>query len=179
VNKSKVVQLTVLAGILGLCGFLYISTMLSHDLRLHRYKKAFSEIHHPENTKFVAKYDFLGALDTQRVMYKETFPQGCDYIVGEIREYTGPEESIKAFYDKQTIVVEQNEKKISVRFIPINRNGHIDRDGWGEYGPNGIRLLESLDSSLLIGLNPSQSYFFVSVQDLEFSASERDFRCLL
>jgi hypothetical protein len=63
--------------------------MLPQDIKFYNYKKAFREIDHPANSRFIATYDFLGAFDSQRVMYKETFPQGCDYIVGEIREYTG------------------------------------------------------------------------------------------
>lgn len=175
-NKSKIMLLTAFAGIMSLCGFLYISIMLPQDLKLHRQKEVFREVHHPENTKFVAKYSFLGALDTQRVMYKETFPQGCDYIVGEIREYTGTPDPIKAFYSLQTVLLEQEEKRISVRFIPFNQDGHIDRYGWTEYGPDGDRLLASLASSPFATFNPSKSYYFVSVWNFESPTS--DIRCL-
>jgi hypothetical protein len=153
--------------------------MLPHDLKFYNYKKAFGEIHHPENTKFVNKYSFLGAFDSQRVMYKETYPQGCDYIVGEIREYRGTQESIKAFYAKQKIMLGQKEKGISVNFIGVNQYGRIDRNEWTKYGPSGLRLLQDLDLSLFTSLDPTKSYYFVSVWYLEFSKPERDIRCLL
>ncbi|HLO15507.1 MAG TPA: hypothetical protein VK206_11805 [Anaerolineales bacterium] len=175
-NKRKILPLIVFGGILGLCTFLYVGTMFPQDLKFYRYKKAFSEIHHPENTRFITNYRFLGAFDTQRVMYKETFPQGCDYIVGEMREYTGTQESIKAFYAMQTIIIGQEEKGLSVKFIPINQEGRIDRYGWTEYGPNGVRLLESLASSPFIPLDLHGSFYFVSVWDFEILTS--DMRCL-
>ena len=178
-NKRKVVLLVVFTGILSLCGLSYVYTMLPHDLKLNNYKNAFGEIHHPERTKFVAKYKLLGVLDYQRTMYKETYAQGCDYIFGEIREYTDTKESIEAFYANQTIMVEQAEEGISVRFIPIGKDGRINRNGWVEYGPNGIRLLQDIGTSLFTVLDPSKAYYFVFVWDLEVSKSESDFRCLL
>ena len=178
-KKLKVVAWIVLAGILSLCGLLYTSTMLPHDRRLKEYKQAFAEIHHPEDTKSVARYKLLGVLDYQRTMYKETYPQGCDYVVGEIREYAGDRADIEAFYAGQTVLVAQDEERIGVRFIPIDEQGQIDRNGWSEYGPRGIHLLEDIAASLWTGLDPSRSYYFVFVSDLEFSESEADIRCLL
>ena len=178
-NKRKVGLLFVVTGILGLCGLLYAFTMLPHNIKFSKLKKAFSEIHHPESTKFVAGYKLLGVLDYQRAMYKETYPQGCDYLVGQVREYQGNQASIETFYAKQTIMVEQAEEGISVMLIPIGKDGRIDRNGWVEYGPNGIRLLQDIGTSLFTVLDPSKSYYFVFVWDLEFSKSESDFRCLL
>jgi hypothetical protein len=166
-----------LVGILGLCSFQYVSTMLPQDLKFHRYKQAFREVRHPENTRFVGKYSFLGALDTQRIMYKETFPQGCDYIVGEVRAYTGPQDSIKTFYAMQALIAEQEEQRISVRFIPMDQDGHVDRYGWTEYGPDGDRLLESITSSPFFTLDPAKSFYFVSIWNFETPTS--DIRCLL
>jgi hypothetical protein len=153
--------------------------MLPHDIKLNNYKKAFGDLHHPEHTQLVDRYKLLGVLDYQRTMYKETYPQGCDYVVGEIREYTGDKSSIEAFYARQTIMVEQDEENISVRFIPINEYGQIDRNGWIDYGPRGIHLLHDINTSLFTALDPSKSYYFVFVADLEFSKSESDLRCLL
>jgi len=176
-NKSKITRLAVCAGILLLCGFVYVSTMLPQDLKLRSYKTAFNELSHSENTRLVAKYSFLGALDTQRVMYKETYRQGCDYIVGEVREYTGSQESIEVFYARQTLTVEGKEKKVSVQFIPFNQDGHVDRYGWGEYGPNGDRLLANLMSSPFITLDSSKSLYFVFIS--YFKTPTSDIRCLL
>jgi len=150
--------------------------MLPQDLRFHSYKEAFREIHHPENSKLVGRYSFLGALDTQRLMYRETFTQGCDYIVGEIREYTGTQESIEAFYATQAVILDQDERKVSVRFIPMSTDGRLDRHGWGKYGPNGERLLGNLASSPFIRLDPSKSLYFVFIGKLVFQTS--DIRCL-
>jgi hypothetical protein len=179
VNQRKIGPLLILACILSLCGLLNIFTMFPHDIKFNNYKKAFGKILHPEHSKFIAGYKLLGVLDYQRTMYKETFTQGCDYLVGEIREYTGEKASIEAFYAKQTIMVEENKEGISLRFIPINEHGQIDRNGWIEDGPRGMRLLQTLDASHFTGLDPSKSYYFVFVSDLEFSESESDFRCLL
>src|SRR5512134_2503037 len=124
-NKRKVGPLVVVTGILGLCGLLYAFTMLPHNIKFNKLKKAFSEIHHPESTKFVARYKLLGVLDYQRTMYKETYPQGCDYLVGQVREYQGNQASIEAFYAKQTVMVEESEEGVEVRFIPFNKAGQI------------------------------------------------------
>jgi hypothetical protein len=152
--------------------------MLPHDIKFNNYKKAFGEIHHPEHTKRVARYKLLGVLDYQRTMYKETYPQGCDYLVGEVREYQGDKAGIEAFYAKQTIRLEEGEERMAVRFLPINEQGQIDRNGWIEYGPNGMRLLQNIGISLFTRLDPSKSYYFVFVSDLQFSESETDLRCL-
>lgn len=124
----------------------------------------------------VGNYNFLGALDTQRVMYKETYPQGCDYIVGEVREYSGVQERIKAFYAMQTLLVDGEDKKINVKFISVDQNGHIDPYGWGMHGPNEDRLLQRLLSSPFITLDPAKSLYFVSVSKFETPTS--DIRCL-
>ena len=157
-NKRKVGSLIILTGILSLCGLLYAFTMLPHDIRFNNFKNAFGRIHHPEHSKFIAGYKLFGVLDYQRTMYKETFPQGCDYLVGEIREYTGDTAGIEAFYAKQTITVEEEKEGISVRFIPINEQGQIERNRWIEDGPNGMRLLQDIDASLVTVLDPSKSY---------------------
>jgi hypothetical protein len=177
-KKQKVGLLIIVTGILGLCGLLYVSSMLPHNIKFKNYKRAFDEIHHPEYTKFVAGYKLLGVLDYQRTMYKETYTQGCDYIVGEIREYQGDKASIEAFYAKQTIMVEEGVERIAVRFIPINELGQIDPNDWEEYGPNGIRLLQNIDATLFTRLDPSKSYYFVFFSEQEFSETERDIRCL-
>ena len=178
-NKLKVAPWIILISILSLCGLLYAVTMLPHDIKLNNYKRAFDEIHHPQHTKSVARYRLLGVLDYQRTMYKETYTQGCDYVVGEIREYTGDKASIETFYAKQTIMVEQDTERISVRFIPINKHGQIDRNGWAEYGPKGMHLLQDIGASPFTVLDPSKLYYFVFVSNLEFSESELDIRCLL
>jgi hypothetical protein len=150
--------------------------MFPHDLKLYEYKKAFvGQVRHPENTEFVGNYNFLGALDSQRVMYKETFPQGCDYIVGEVRKYIGTEESIKTFYAKQRVKTTQKEKGIRVIFIPMATNGRIDISRRG-YGPNEIRILQMLGLSPFIQLDSQEEYYFVAISELEIS--NLDIRCL-
>jgi hypothetical protein len=178
-KKRKVLAWIVLAGILSLCGLLYTFTMLPHDRRLDDYRQAFAQIHHPEDTVSVARYKLLGVLDYQRAMYKATYPQGCDYVAGEIRESAGDRAAVEAFYAGQTIRVDQDEERIAIRFIPFNEQGQIDRNGWADYGPRGIHLLEDIAASLLTRLDPSRSYYFVFISDLELSEPATDIRCLL
>ena len=186
ITKRKAVRGFVLLSILSLCGFSCVYTaytayivysgniILPHDLKFNNYKKAFGEIHHPEHTNFVAKYELLGVLDYQRVMYKKSYTQGCEYVVGEIREYTGTKESIEAFYAKQTFLAEQKEEEILVWFIPTDEDGRLY--GGIEYGPVGRQLLHDISGSSV--LDPFKSYYFVFVWDLELSKSESDIRCL-
>ena len=95
------------AGALTLFILVYIITMLPQDRIFSEYKQAFRELQHPPGTKFIASYNGFGALEKISTMYKEDFPQGCDYRVGEIRAYSGAKESIEAFYAAQTLAVDR------------------------------------------------------------------------
>lgn len=178
-NKPRISQIIVLAGIVSLCGLIYAVTLFPHDARLRVYKKTFGEIHHPENTKLISTYKFLGVLDHTRAMYKETFPQGCDYVYGEVREFTSAEETIKSFYEEQTVQINGQEEGVLVWFLPLDANGNIEYNDLVEYGPNGITLLQYLSTSTFIALDPVKSYYFVFLWEVEFSSPETDPRCLL
>lgn len=178
-NRRKNPLLFVLAGILVLCGLAYAFTLYPHDARLRSYKRAFGEIQHPEDTERVAAYKFLGVLDHTRAMYKETFPQGCDYVYGEVREFTSAEETIESFYEEQTVQINGQEEGVLVWFLPLNANGFIEYNNLVEYGPNGITLLQYLSTSPFMVLDPAKSYYFIFLWEVEFSPTEFDFRCLL
>jgi hypothetical protein len=117
----------LLIGICGFCIIFYAVTMFPQDRLFSEYKKTFGQIQHPAGTEFIKAYNSFGALDKTRVMYKDDFPQGCDYRVAEVREYSGTQESIKAFYaNKNLIVVSRQKTSIGVMFIPTDSTGLID-----------------------------------------------------
>lgn len=159
----------------------YAITMLPQDRLYAEHKNALKEIQHPPGTKFVATYNAFGALDKTRIMYKEDFPQGCDYRVGEVREYSGNKENIASFYAAQTVNVRGQELSPGVLFIPIDQAGKIAPDGLTReetiaWGPVGFDLLENLkgDQSFLNIKTPA-SYYYVGLGG--FSLSDSDIRC--
>jgi hypothetical protein len=180
---KKAIQWGILAVLLCACIVIYMLTMLSQDLTLLEYKKAFGEIKHPQDTKLIQSFSSLGAFDKTRVMYKEDFPQGCDYRVGEIRGYSGSRENIEAFYSVQKINIGDQEKSVGIMFIPINDEGIIDpyalaREDSIEIGPSGFQILEDLRGDQyfhFLKLEPSFSYYLVSLSG--FSFTDSDIRC--
>ena len=171
------------AGICSFCIIFYIVTMLPQDIMLAEYKKAFGKIQHPAGTKFIKDYNSFGALDKTRLMYKDDFPQGCDYRIAEVREYSGTQESIKAFYASKTIIVNGQETPLGVMFIPTDSTGLIDTDGLSrdeviKWGPGVFDISENLKDDQKLGflkLKPLVSYYFISGGS--FSLSNLDFRC--
>lgn len=165
-----------------MCMIFYAITMLPQDHIFSEYKQAFRELPHPAGTKFIASYNAFGALDKIRVMYKEDFPQGCDYRVAEIREYSGSQEKIESFYAAEIIDVLGESRSPSVLFIPFDAEGRIAPYGLtdeelAERGPLAFDLLENLmyDQNFL-NLEAPASYYLVSIWG--FSLSDRDIRCL-
>ncbi|HLO16683.1 MAG TPA: hypothetical protein VK206_17750, partial [Anaerolineales bacterium] len=158
-----------LAVVASLCIISYAITMFPQDRIFSEYKKAFREIQHPIGTKLITDYNSFGALDKTRVMYKEDFPQGCDYRVGQVREYSGTREAIKAFYAPQTIVIRGQTASPGVLFIPINSAGLIDPYGLTdansvELGPGALDILESLKNDQhFLNLKPSAAYYYVDI----------------
>lgn len=182
-NKTKIIKRGGLALLLGACISFYMLTMFAQDLTLLGYKKAFSEIKHPSGTKLVQRSASLGAFDKTRIMYKEDFPQGCDYRVGEIRSYWGSKENIEAFYAIQKVNIEGQEKSIGIMFIPLDAKGIIEpealtRDENIAMGPSGFGILEDLRGDQyfhFLNLDPSLSYYLISLAG--FSLNDTDIRC--
>jgi hypothetical protein len=173
----------LLAGICSFCLIVYTVTMLPQDILFSQYKKAFGKIQHPVRTKFIKAYNSFGTLDKTRIMYPDDFPQGCDYRIAEVREYSGPPERIQAFYASQTVRVHGQETPIGVMFIPTDSTGLIDPYGLSDdeviaWGPGVFDVLENLKEDQKIGfsrLKPLVSYYFVSGGG--FLLSNIDFRC--
>jgi hypothetical protein len=155
--------------------------MLPQDRIYSEYKKGFDELQRPVGTKLISTYDAFGALEKTRIMYKEDFPQGCDYWVGQIREYAGSKESVRAFYTAQTVQFGGERKSPGVLFVPINANGVIDPDGMSDaeisgWGPMGFRLLEGLkDDQHSLNMEFPASYYYVGIGG--FSQTDHDIRC--
>ena len=174
-------RLLLTAGGLSLCLVLYMLTMLPQDRIYSEYKKAFQELQHPNGTKIVSSYNAFGALEKTRVMYQEGFPQGCDYRVGEIREYLGTKESVRAFYAAQNIQVGGELKTPGVLFIPMNANGGVDPYGMSQaevagWGPQGFSLLENLRADqYLLHIKFPGTYYYVGIGG--FSRTDDDIRC--
>ena len=166
----------VFAGVCSCCITLYTTTMLPQDIKFSEYKKAFSKIQHPTNAKFIATYNFLGIQDFTRAMYPDTFSQGCDYQVGEVRESWDTQENIRAFYASKSIMIDGDDTSIDVDFIPLDSTGLIDTDGALEM--LGGEYLFGLRDRQIFGflkLDPLAVYYFVSVRG--YSSSNLDFRC--
>jgi hypothetical protein len=164
-----------------LCLVFYIATMLPQDRIYAEYKQALKGIPHPSGTKFITDYNAFGALDKTRVMYKDDFGQGCDYRVGEVREYSGSKETIKAFYAAQTIQVRGKTISPAVLFIPMSQSGEIDPYAMSEeevsgWGPHGFNLLENLrDDQHFWNIEPRASYYYLGIGG--FSETDQDIRC--
>lgn len=175
---KKQIKLFLYAATLGLCAIAYAITMLPQDRIFSEYKRAFHEIQHPAGTKLIKIHNGFGALDKTRVMYKEDFPQGCDYRVGAVREYSGSQENIKSFYAAQNVNVLGEEIPIGILFIPREANGLID-----PYAPISMELgsfdiLEDLRAEQemkFLNLDPQASYYFISIGS--FSRTDIDLRC--
>ena len=142
--------------------------MLPQDVIFSEYKEAFHQIQHPPETKFVKAYNSFGALDKTRVLYKEDFPQGCDYRVGEVREYSGTKESVETFYRDKTILVRGQATPMGIILLPVDSAGVINpygltREETIEWGPELFALLETLKDDQTHGflkLHPLASYYF-------------------
>jgi hypothetical protein len=155
--------------------------MLPQDRIFSEYQQAFHKLPHPSGTEFIASYAAFGVLDKVRVMYAEDFPQGCDYRVGEVREYFGAPENVEAFYTSKSVEVRGQSLSPGVLFVPVDEAGRFDpyglsRDELVTQGPTAFALLESLrEDSDLLNLNPSGSYYYVGIGG--FSLSDYDIRC--
>ena len=179
----KRVKWLFFAGVFVSCVVTYAITMLPQDLIFSEYKKALGRAQHAPQTTLVHAYNSFGALDKNRIMYKDIFPQGCDYRVGQVRKYSGIKESIRAFYAGQTFLVGGEEKFMGVLFIPRDPTGLIDplgvtREESLGWGPAAFSILEELRDDQRWGflkLEPGASYYFVSSGG--FSESDLDLRC--
>ena len=164
-----------------LCILFYAITMFSQDRIFSQYKNVFREIQHPIGTKRIAVYNSFGTLDKTRVMYKEDFPQGCDYRVGEVREYSGDKENIRAFYATQAIEFQGQELSPGVLFLPMDQAGVINPYGFShdedvEWGPGVFDLLENLkEDQHLLKIRRNAPYYYVGIAG--FSLSDYDLRC--
>ena len=65
------------------------------EIELNRYENAFQDLQHPAGTTSLSLRSTLGVL-TDAV-------QGCDFFVGEIRQYDGDREAISTFYTDQSV----------------------------------------------------------------------------
>jgi hypothetical protein len=172
-------------GICAFCIIFYVAVMLPQDVIFSEYKKALKDIQHPMGTNFVKAYNSFGALDKMRIMYKDDFPQGCDYRVAEVREYSGTQESIRGFYSNKSLTVSGHESTIGIMFIPTDSNGLINPDGLTrdeviKWGPGVFSTLDELKNDQSLGflkLERLAPYYFISIGG--FSLSTLDFRCLI
>ena len=152
--------------------------MLPQDRIFNEYKRAFREIQHPAGTKLLKVHNGFGALEKTRVMYKEDFPQGCDYRIGAVREYSGSQESIKSFYAAQTVNVLGQETSVGILFIPLDEKGIIN-----PYAPISMELgtfdilddLRAEQEIKFLNLDPQAAYYFISISG--FSYTDIDLRC--
>ena len=64
-------------------------------IELNRYENAFQDLQHPAGTTSLSLRSTLGVL-TDAV-------QGCDFFVGEVRQYDGDREAISTFYTDQSV----------------------------------------------------------------------------
>lgn len=170
-----------LAVVLPVCILIYSITMLPQDRIFSDYRQAFRGIPHPPGTKFIASYNAFGALDKVRVMHRDDFPQGCDYRVGEIREYAGAREEIEAFYASKSVEIRGETRSPGVLFLPFSETGAIDPyklspQELDAKGPAAFALLENLrNDQHFLDLKPFASYYYVSIGG--FSLSDYDIRC--
>lgn len=74
-----------------LCTLLLFGDAVSHDLTLRAHEAEFKAMAHPPDTTLVARKSRVGLLAGNG--------NHCDYFVGELRTYSGPQEAISAFYD--------------------------------------------------------------------------------
>ena len=174
--NKKIWLVAIFAGVCSCCIIPYAMTMLPQDIKLSEHKNAFSKAQHPTSTKFITAYKFLGIRDFTRTMYPDTFRQGCDYEVGEIREYWDTQENIKAFYANNSVVIDGSKKPMVVAFISLDSNGLIDTNGaFEQLGGPETYLLTLHDKQIfgLFKLNSSALYYYVSIRG--FSPSNFDF----
>jgi hypothetical protein len=165
---------------LTLCILFYAFTMFPQDRIFSEYKQAFAALPHPQGTKFVATYNAFGALDKIRVMYSEDFPQGCDYRVAQIREYSGSPADIEAFYAAQTILIGGESQSPWVLFIPMNAEGTVDPyelpgEQLSAQGPGAFDLLENIKyDQKILRLKAPALYYYVAISGFSYSD---DIRC--
>lgn len=186
---KRQIKWLLLGGVPILCLVLYLFTMAPQDRKLREHKKTFLEIRHPEGTALVSTHNHLGTLDPIRVMYKDTFEQGCDYLVGEVRKYPGTKERIQAFYAAQKL---RERIPISTMFVPVNSNGLPDADALTReeaiaIGPGGVYIMDFLHGEYVTALpkqrylETSGNYYFVFIMrqefEREFPSAGLDLRC--
>ena len=171
----------VSSALLSVCLLLYTAFLLPQDRIFAEYKQALGRLQHPAGTEFIAEYHAFGALDRIRVMYADDFPQGCDYRVGEIREYSGARDEIEAFYRALTVRLRGENVSPGVLFIPLNERGVVDPYALPDnelirYGPGAFDLVENLQADRTsLGLKPFSFYYYVALSG--FSLSDSDPRC--
>jgi hypothetical protein len=159
----------------------YALTMFPQDRIFFEYKQASSALQHPPETEFISAYNAFGGLDKTRVMYKEDFPQGCDYRVAQIREYSGSKEAIKEFYDVQTLLIRGERRSPWVLFIPMNVAGAVDPyelsdEELAAQGPGAFDVLENIKyDQVFLRLRAPALYYYVAITG--FSYSDADIRC--
>ena len=79
----------------GVLTFPVYKDFLLHDYTLYREVKAFRQIEHPAGTSRITFKKYLG-------LYLGN-GNHCDYFIGELRRYTGEQQSIESFYSDKVV----------------------------------------------------------------------------
>ena len=81
--------------VLFLLALPFVGHSLINDFKLHHFRASFARLPHPPGTTLVRRVSDVGLLAGNG--------NHCDFFVGELRTYTGSEDSIVRFYSPKSV----------------------------------------------------------------------------
>ena len=142
--------------------------MILNNAKLSKYENAFLQTQHPENTSSVALLREVGLIIGGG--------NHCDYLVGELRQYSGIGEDIEAFYADMTLVGDWP-TDLPIEVLSL-RNGRLPESSEWLEEPDYERswvLVELTDWAIDLEDIEGELYF-VYILDA-FHSPGRDIRC--
>ncbi len=116
-RKSTLLRCGCLLSPFLLLLLLFVGTTLYNNFRLWRFERNFAALSHPPQSKFVARTNEVGL-----------FGNGnhCDFLVAEVRSFTGSRKAVRNFYRSTRIAVpnsaddESQDVKNGAQSVEIN-----------------------------------------------------------
>jgi hypothetical protein len=119
VQARRFLAVLVLISSCLVCGALYHQATAPNNLILKDYENALGGIEHPMGTTRINSFSKVGWLSMP-------YPEECNFLVAEARQYTMPQKEIRAFYQPWGLVENVTTQKPEIKKIEAqNEYGYV------------------------------------------------------
>lgn len=148
VSTQRKSSLTKIAKLLIAVLILFLGyRMLSVELLLQKYEKAFLQVKHPEHTTRLDSFD-LEVNDYPATYVDDSIQFQSAFLVGEIRSYDGNWEELKTFYSDKALETSRA-NRLPVWPMPLqiergDQGSRLDFPHEFSFDPSQVQILQAL-----------------------------------